>query len=278
VSLKLKGQATACPWDRVWSTYSGLARFAEIYDTAKAKAAVLERDTSAGLHRVTTPKGPFWARQEGDEGRGIQYLFAEHDWIAESFPEARVRRGDIVVDVGAHIGVFVAKALELGAEKVVAVEPDPGNVECLRRNFPREVASGRVVIVPEGAWSGDGSLTLHIGKSSGWNSMIQDYGGRSIEVPVRKLDDVVRRLGLPRVDYIKMDIEGAEREALKGAMETLRSYRSRLLIDSYHRPDDPEVLPGIIRQAHADYRMLCGPCEQRQEAGLHLVPHVTFYW
>ncbi len=81
-------------------------------------------------------------------------------------------------------------------------------------------------------------------------------------------------LGLPRVDYIKMDIEGSEREALKGAQGTLRKYRPRLMIDAYHRPDDPRVLPAIIRQAHSDYASFCGPCEL---AGQRLVPHTIFF-
>ena len=97
-------------------------------------------------------------------------------------------------------------------------------------------------------------------------------------MPVRKIDDMVKELNLPRVSFIKMDIEGAEREALKGSLETLRAHRPRLMIDSYHRPDDMEVLPGIIRQAHPDYRIACGPCEPTQEGPKRLIPHVTFYY
>ena len=49
-----------------------------------------------------------------------------------------------------------------------------------------------------------------------------------------------------------MDIEGAERQALRGALATLRRDRPRLMIDSYHRPDDLAVLPPLIRTAHRD--------------------------
>jgi FkbM family methyltransferase len=82
----------------------------------------------------------------------MAYLFAEHEWLLETNSSESVQRGDVVLDIGAHVGVFTAQALELGAAKVVAVEPDPGNVECLRRNFSEDIAAGRVVLVEEAAW------------------------------------------------------------------------------------------------------------------------------
>ena len=75
-------------------------------------------------------------------------------------------------------------------------------------------------------------------------------------------------------DLIKMDIEGAEREALRGAAGTLRRFKPRLMLDSYHRPDDSTVLPQVIGALRSDYRMLCGPCE----LGDRIAPHVTFYY
>src|SRR5207248_1330379 len=74
-----------------------------------------------------------------------------------------VRPGDIVVDVGAHIGTFGDDALRRGASRVIMVEPDPLNLECIRRNFRDEIAAGRVVVIPEGAWSKTDSLNFEIG-------------------------------------------------------------------------------------------------------------------
>ena len=179
------------------------------------------------------------------------------------------------MDCGAHVGVFTQSALDRGAAKVIAIEPEPVNLECLRRNLAREIAAGRVIVVPKGAWSSEKTITLFLGiDNSGMNTMIEGAGGDAMEVPVTTIDNLVRSLHLPRVDYIKMDIEGAEREALAGAIETLRQFRPRLMIDSYHRAGDMQVLPTIIRRAHGDYSMSCGPCE----FGLHgFLPHVVFY-
>ncbi len=81
-------------------------------------------------------------------------------------------------------------------------------------------------------------------------------------------------MALPKVDYIKMDIEGAEREALQGAQQTLRKYKPRLMLDAYHRPDDPAALPALIRQASKEYVAYCGPCELE---GNRLIPHAIFF-
>ena len=59
--------------------------------------------------------------------------------------------------------------------------------------------------------------------------------------------------GLERVDFIKADIEGAERLMLKGAQETLRRFAPKLSICTYHLPDDKEVLEALIKQANPHY-------------------------
>jgi len=114
-------------------------------------------------------------------------------------------------------------------------------------------------------------MVLHLGvENSGMGSLVHDEGGRQVEVPVTTIDLLVRELGLPRVDFIKIDIEGAEREALQGGMQTLRRHRPRLMLDSYHEPDDMIVLPGVIRQAHAGYKVTCGPAS--------LDPRIPRFW
>jgi hypothetical protein len=60
-------------------------------------------------------------------------------------------------------------------------------------------------------------------------------------------------LKLPRVDFIKMDIEGAEQKALHGARQVLIRYQPRLAISSYHLKGDPAAICSIVWQAHPDY-------------------------
>jgi hypothetical protein len=73
-----------------------------------------------------------------------------------------------------------------------------------------------------------------------------------------------------------MDIEGAEREALAGAAETLRRFQPRLMLDSYHRTDDLPAFRAVIRAAVPSYTYICTYCEMDLSNRL-LVPHVTFW-
>jgi FkbM family methyltransferase len=253
--------------------------FVEIRDALQPQVVVKDFDVKLHTELVQSAERSFWIprgeSQEWDGGRLLTFLLAEQAWKGRANPRNTVRSGDIVLDCGAHVGVFTHTALRREAARVVAIEPDPLNLECLRRNFAQEIASGKVVVFPKGVWSSSTLLVLSESKlNSGSGSFVREGGGEKVEVPVTTIDNLVSELGLPRVDYIKMDIEGSEREALKGAQGTLRKYLPRLMIDAYHRPDDPRVLPAIIRQAHSDYASFCGPCEL---AGQRLVPHTMFF-
>ncbi len=280
-SVKLRGGAPDCPWPRVLS----LPRFSldsfNAIEAYKRAMTVENYDEPLGIELLSLPARSFWIRRHGHDKDGkdiLAYFMADHEQALVWHPDRRVRPGDIVFDCGAHVGVFTWKALELGAEKVVAIDPDPTQVECLRRNFREEIAADRVIVVPKGVWSRPGTMTLSLGEShSGVSSLVEDTGREKIEVAVTTIDLLVEELGLPRVDYIKLDIEGAEREALKGAGVTLAEYQPRLFIDAYHREDDMELLPEIIRRANPNYEMTCGPCEIASFSPARIIPHYLFY-
>jgi FkbM family methyltransferase len=269
---------TVCPVERIWSAGRDNERRSRLESGFLENAKVIEFDSRYDIERIGTPERQFWVKRSGRAADGrelIAHLMAEHSWMAENNPWNTVRPGDVVSDCGGHVGVFTHRALKAGARTVVTVEPEPTNLECLRRNFQAEISAGRVAVVPKGVWSFDGNLRLSISTiNSGMNSVVRDEGGQHIEIPVTTIDSLVGNLGLKRVDYIKMDIEGAEREALAGAQLTLTAFRPRLMLDTYHRPDDPQVLPALLRKAHAGYSMTCGPCEVQEG---RLVPHVTYF-
>jgi FkbM family methyltransferase len=268
VAAKLLGTAPDCPWGKVLTSLPDDAMFRVIQQGLEPNLTVKDVDGKLDIELVQSPERSFWiARGESQRWGGkhlLAFLLAEHAWKGRTNPQNAVRAGAIVLDCGAHVGVFTHTALRRGAARVVAIEPDPLNLECLRRNFAQEIACGRVILVPKGVWSSSTILVLSASKlNSGSNSFVKESGGERVEMPVTTIDKLVSELGLSRVDYIKMDIEGSEREALKGAQETLRKYRPRLMIDAYHRPDDPRVLPAIIRRrASVSSRTQCSSSEE----------------
>ena len=72
------------------------------------------------------------------------------------------------------------------------------------------------------------------------------------------LDDFVKKNNLERVDFIKADIEGFERNMLGGAQETLKNFAPKLALCTYHLPDDPEVMTKLIMQANPNYKIVYG--------------------
>jgi FkbM family methyltransferase len=235
----------------------------------------VEKDP-AGYHLWVTPKGRYWMPAGSDYV--LPFNLAEQARQIYGTRETAVRQGDIVLDCGANVGVYTRDALAAGAKLVVAIEPAPENLECLRRNFAAEVDAGRVVIYPKGVWDKDDLLTLNVdpNNSAADSFIIQREGSRGVQkIPLTTIDKLAAELKLERVDLIKMDIEGAEPNALDGARETLRRYKPRLTISAYHAPDHPRLIPERVRAARADYRMECGPCA---EANWGVRPDILYFF
>lgn len=169
-----------------------------------------------------------------------------------------VRAGDVVIDAGACWGdtafYFAHKAGEKG--RVHAFEFVPENLNVLRRNLALNphIAS-RINILEAPVWSTSGvSLTA---SCSGPGAAAKP-GGASGGVRSLSIDDMVVRENLDRVDFIKMDIEGAEYEALKGATSTLQIHRPDLALCVYHSRDDFTRLARYVDGLGLGYRFALG--------------------
>jgi FkbM family methyltransferase len=148
------------------------------------------------------------------------------------------KSGDIVVDAGARIGTFSAKISAAVGEagKIIAIEPEPQNFACLRKNIEANHLHN-VIPIQKMLWSGTRQLPLYLSGNAAAHSAYCDafYSstGESILVDAEALDSILERLGLGSVDFIKMDIEGSEIEALKGMPRTLGS-NVQMAIAAYH--------------------------------------------
>jgi len=143
------------------------------------------------------------------------------------------RPNDIVVDVGAYIGTYTLMAARRVKQKglVIAVEPDPENFRLLLLNLSlngiRNVMPIRVAVADV-----DGDTTFFVSKERPRSSVtrIPEDLENKIIVHAVKLDTIVGKLALPRIDWLKIDVEGAEALVLKGASKTLEITR-RLIIE-----------------------------------------------
>jgi FkbM family methyltransferase len=137
---------------------------------------------------------------------------------ARRFLQQFVTRGTTVFDVGANRGVMAELFLELGAGRVVAVEPHPGLAATIRRRYP----SVHVVEAAIGREPGTG--TLHVGRdnlhstlSDEWAESLSDRFSGTLTVPVVTLAELICEHGVP--GFVKVDVEGYEDAALSTIRE-----------------------------------------------------------
>jgi FkbM family methyltransferase len=219
-------------------------------DAVHASSRVLRNDDRYSLW--STPYGEFWmATTSGD---ALIYDLAEQE---RNIYGNGVHPGDVVLDAGANVGVFTRKALWAGASKVVAIEPAPENLECLRRNFAAEIADGRVVLYPKGIWDKDDVLKLRVDPNdSARDTFVRQIdNAQFIEAPLTTVDKMVVELQLRKVDFIKMDIEGAEQKAIVGARNTIAKFRPRMALCIYHIKGDETMVPKLVHDAVSDYKV-----------------------
>lgn len=274
LALVATGNSPVCPLANALRSKANLAETLAIKDRIFESSRLVQQEN--GLELWDTPKGRFWVP------RGNRYVLpfnlAEMERHIYGKGEHFIRRGDIVLDCGASDGDFTREALNAGAAKVIAIEISPASAECIRRNHAAAISEERVVVYPKGVWDREDQLTLNVDDTNfAANSVVLHPGSShpSIQVPLTTIDRIVSELKLPRVDFIKMDIEGAEGRAIAGARETLTHFKPRLAIATEHKPDDETAIPAAIRKIRADYTVECGQC---LEAKGHIRPDVLFFY
>ncbi len=252
---KTKGRLPALPWSHLPAL---LAQPLEHWDYSYFAKPVPDKSVP-GMVPYETALGRFYGRQD-DQG-SIGCVIVEELCRIYQRPPVEVRPGDVVVDLGAHLGTFARVALDAGARMVVAFEANSLNAQCFRTTFAKEMAQGKVVLVESPVWSKRGTVRF---SGNGLVGQVSEEGDPKQAVTI---DDVVRELKIPKVDFIKTDIEGAERHALQGAAHVLSTYSPRMAVSSYHYPDDPAVLRDIVLGYHpyrvtfdkGSKRMFCDP-------------------
>jgi FkbM family methyltransferase len=274
LALVAIGHSPVCPLPNALHSRSNIEETGVVKDRIFAASKLVKEES--GLELWDTPKGSFWI-PKGNRFV-LPFNLAEMERHIYGAGEHFIHPGDIVLDCGASDGDFTREALRAGAAKVVSVEISPSSIECIRRNLAAEIADGRVTVYPKGVWDHDDTLTLQVDDTNfAANSVVlhPDASHPSVVVPLTTIDKLVAELGLPRIDFIKMDVEGAEANAIAGARNTLTRFKPRLAIATEHKPDDEIALPRDIRQIRPDYQMECGQC---LEAKGHIRADVLYFW
>lgn len=180
--------------------------------------------------------GLWWLAR--NDAIGDQLFARDFERHERAFVSRFIRPGMVVVDVGANAGLYTVIAAKRAAAsgRVVAFEPSPRELEQLRTHLRlNRCANVTIEEVALGEAAGQGELLVIEGHETGCNSFHLADGdavhARPVAVPIRTLDSYYERGDLPQVDFIKMDIEGAELSALRGAAAVFRDLRPVLLCE-----------------------------------------------
>ena len=184
-------------------------------------------------------------------------------YLAEMFEKNRFR-DEIIVDAGAHKGETVKTLINIfptSIKRIYLFEPAPKTMIELKRaiadteydiipyQYGLSKESGQAEFFYNPTWPGTSHLLVNHEKDSS-KELANDI---SIIVETRKLDDIIPED--EKVTFIKMDIEGAEYDALKGAKETIQRCKPRLAICIYHNAKDYIRIPMLIKQLVPEYKL-----------------------
>jgi len=165
--------------------------------------------------------------------------------------------GDCVIDAGGCWGDTALYFAERVGEKgrVVTLEFVPANVEIMRTNLGLNPALNARIEVVERALLARSGEKFCYSENGPATTVMKNGTDHADKIAVSiSVDDLVKERHLPRVDFIKMDIEGAELSALKGAGETLRRFKPKLAVCVYHRLEDFFDIPDYLESLNLNYR------------------------
>jgi FkbM family methyltransferase len=206
------------------------------------------------------PIGPFEIRLRRHRSYWIRSPLAQEALMLGSLKRL-IQPGDTVYDVGANVGLYTRFISRFGAGKTLAFEPMSENIALLKRNvalaqgdsdkiqvlaFAVGDTDGSELLQIDNVMSGTASLDRVLGGQASFGRKLYGYGPLTERVRVAKLDSLVFEENLPPPRVMKIDIEGAEMLALRGADRVLREHRPDLAIELH----GPEMVKEVL--AHLD--------------------------
>lgn len=186
-------------------------------------------------------------------GTGSRFVSGTYEPFKTQAYLDSVKPGDVVFDVGAHVGYYVALASQQvrPTGQVIAFEPRPLNLRFLKRHIRwNGLTNVQVLEVAVASEPGNASFDTRTGTGTGRLST-----GGDLLVQTVSLDDLRRRGDLPAPDLLKVDVEGGELGVLNGAVETIRDSKPIILVATHDATIHAEVTAFLDRLGY-EWRVL----------------------
>ncbi len=190
-------------------------------------------------------------------------------WVATTFmlkqyeysnsTTIKAQEGDSVIDAGGGWGdTALYFAHEVGAHgRVYTFEFESENLDIIHKNVAlNPELSNRIKLIQKVLWDKSGEELKY--SINGPATKLTNSQNDSFQASTLSIDDFVANDGLTKVDFIKMDIEGSELRALRGAERTIRTFGPKLAISVYHNPDDLTTISNYIADLGLGYEFFLG--------------------
>ena len=194
-------------------------------------------------------KGMKWVKGAGAHG----YWLGSYEHDKRLAVEKGVKSGDVFYDIGANVGYFSLLAAKLSAPdgKVVAFEPLPRNIAFIQRHIALNKLQQRIMVIEAAVSDHSGTAFFDPDISTSKGHIAQEG---QLEVQLVCIDELVSEGRIPLPDVMKIDVEGAEAEVLRGAMQTLQACHPLLYLDTHQREAHYQTLEILTR---LDYTITC---------------------
>lgn len=211
----------------------------------KAEFGAAYETLSDGLSRDTFTA--FLGAKLGGSAEALAEVSRKEQYFPKDIIELSER--EVFVDGGAYTGDTLLTFMRFTGGRCArccAFEPDPATAEKLKATIEKRGLRG-VAVHNKGLWSAPAVLPFAVWHGTSASAF---SGGGGVEVQADTVDAAA-----PDATFIKLDIEGAELEALKGAAATIKRNRPKLAVCVYHRPGDLFEIPLFIRSLVPEYRL-----------------------
>lgn len=191
----------------------------------------------------------------------IDFLLEQYAYKIGGREIVYVEKGDIVLDIG---GCWADTALYFAHKTgpsgmVYSFEFIPGNIKLHKINTAlNPELKDHIRLVEHPVWDKTGEKIFFRDNGPGSKIEFTSFEDQTGSATTISIDDFVLANNIQKVDFIKMDIEGAEPTALKGAIKTIEKHRPKLAIATYHSMDDFVNIPNWILDLGLDYEIFIG--------------------
>lgn len=175
--------------------------------------------------------------------RYFKYFPADYEKENFELLSATCREGGLVMDIGAHIGLFAVIASKVVGKtgKVLAFEPAPSTFKLLQKTVAINKKEDTIDVFQKAVGRKVGKTVFFVsdGEADNSNSLVsylEDRPLHGIDIDVTTIDAVVAAQNLSKLDFIKMDVEGAEFDTLHGAVQTLNTLRPVCIVAIHPNP------------------------------------------